>query len=650
MDAMLPLGTRKRRTSRPVVASMVPATLAQWWLAFAITVCGAAGAQAQASPAAPSPAELAPASPPTSNTPPGSSKPSRAEAEAQCSAHLPSCDWLATLSSLERASVQRTLRARGLALDPAPWGKIIEQIDVAVEPIIVEGSSYLGFVNRLHIESKEHIVRREVLVVAGTPWDQARVEESGRRLRDPLFSSVAVLVPVRSADPSRVRVLVVTRDIWSFRFNTNYRYQNGKLTNLVLSLSEQNFLGRRKIIAGTFSMTQDQVALGPSYIDRNVLGKRWRFSGRANALFSRAPLIDEGEFISEGSESIFILEKPLWALASKWAWGASVEHRFSIERSYRGTDLRRYDAPETPEPDNLPWRYQQRRAESTAWVQRQLGSTFKHRFKMGYTLESQRPRVEADFMGSEIQRTAFERDVLPRSERNSLVFVGYSGFTPRYRTLHNIGTYDLAEDVQFGPQVAVAVAVAGKAYGSSSNFMRSSVDLSYTLPWCHDGYVLGNVGAFARLQQGSGFIDNTADASVRIFAPSNRYGRLAAIVALATRWGDTQNRFYTIGSENGLRGFRIGEFAGQRKAGLQFEARSKPLRISALRVGGVAFYDVGGAANTFREMTVHHNLGVGLRALIPQTSRELLRFELAIPLDGNLAGRPQFLAGFGSEF
>jgi len=42
--------------------------------------------------------------------------------------------------------------------------------------------------------------------------------------------------------------------------------------------------------------------------------------------------------------------------------------------------------------------------------------------------------------------------------------------------------------------------------------------------------------------------------------------------------------------------------------------------------------------------------GVGLRALIPQTSRELFRFDLAFPLDGAFAGTPRFIAAFESAF
>ncbi|MBP9085961.1 MAG: hypothetical protein KBG15_07575 [Kofleriaceae bacterium] len=573
----------------------------------------------------------------------------RAAHAQACREQLPSCDWLDTLSPLERASVTRALAARHLEVDNTPWNKVIDDIDVFVEPVFVEGGRYVRLLNMFHVESKEPVVAREMLIDPGEPWDQLRIEESARRLRDPLFSSVAVVIPIKRADVGHVGVLVVTRDIWSFRFNTLYRVQNNQLTNLSFSLSEQNFLGRRKIVAFDFNMTQDQVAIGPQYIDRNVMGKRLRLNATVNSIFARGPLLDSFAFRSEGTQSQIDLSRPLWSLASKWGYGVSVSHRNSIERLFKGTSLRTFDAPSTPDDDLLPWAYRQRRFNSTLSVQRQLGAAVKHRFTMGHSIESQRPRVLSDFVGDAAQLADFQVGVLPRSELNSVLFATYNTFTPNYRTLHNIDTYDLSEDLQFGPNLTMSIGVSPTLLGSSATFVRGKVDASWTEPWCHDGYVQANVGAFTRRQAGD-YIDNTADATLRVVGPSIKLGRIVTRLRLATRWNDTQNRFYTVGSESGLRGFRVSEFNGQRLMSFQIEARSKPLRYSAFRAGGVLFYELGGSADAFAALPLHQDAGVGLRFLTPQTSRELVRFDFAFPFDGVNRGRPQFIAGFGSDF
>jgi outer membrane translocation and assembly module TamA len=68
------------------------------------------------------------------------------------------------------------------------------------------------------------------------------------------------------------------------------------------------------------------------------------------------------------------------------------------------------------------------------------------------------------------------------------------------------------------------------------------------------------------------------------------------------------------------------------------------------RAGGVAFYELGGAGNDLEHMPLHQDVGLGLRTLIPQTSREVFRFDFAIPLDGSAAGKLRFIAGFESAF
>jgi len=77
-------------------------------------------------------------------------------------------------------------------------------------------------------------------------------------------------------------------------------------------------------------------------------------------------------------------------------------------------------------------------------------------------------------------------------------------------------------------------------------------------------------------------------------------------------------------SDSGLRGYSINEFAGQRVFSTQVEARSTPFALWVLRLGGVVFYDVGGAAgppattpDTLTKLQLHHDVGLGLRILIP---------------------------------
>lgn len=644
-------------------------------------------------PPAPAPTPAPPPVPPQA-PPPGKAarsaqaKLERETAEQQCAAKSPQCDWFATLGGLERQSMRRAITARGYELEPQPWGKVVGSIRVYNEDVFAERTP-LRFFNTFHVTSKEHVVRAEVILRPGEVWDQKKIEETARRLRDPIFTSVIAVVPVKSREPGKVDILVVTRDIWSLRFNTTYTYQSGRLTDLGASISENNFLGRRVLIAATMQMNQGSIQTGPLFLDKNFLGKHLYFRVSANAILNRGALlgtniglpgtpgdpdgVGRSGFDIEGSNSVITLSRPLFSLATKWATGITVSHGDEISRRFRGTSLRpvwcplggecvraidtrltantadAFNPAITPIDEQLPYDYRVKRLGANMNAVRSFGTDFKQNVTVGYDVDRVNVHLLDSFPGVDAQREPFARAVLPRSEITSVPYAAYGAFTPRFKTRRNVTTYDLAEDLRIGPSIDASIGIGLKVLGSTYNFRRGSLSGAWTFPWCRDGSITLSAGIATRHQDGE-FIDNAASWSVRVVSPVYLRARLVAESTFGTRWNDTTNALLTIGSDNGLRGFSINEFAGQRLTGSQIELRSLPYAFWVFRLGGVLFYDVGGAADTFQDLRLHHDVGIGLRSLIPQTSRELFRFDLAFPLDGPSAGRPKFIAGFRSEF
>jgi len=531
--------------------------------------------------------------------------------------------------------------------------------------VFAEKSAFLQFFNLFHITTRERAIRTELVIGPGEVWDQARVDETARRLRDPLWSSVIAVLPVTSAEAGKVDLLVVTRDIWSLRLNTQYTFQQRKLTNLSTSISENNFLGTRSVLAAAVTMDQGTIATGPLFIDKNLLGQHVELRARVDAIVNRDALLQEGDWNREGSQSTIALSRNLWSLASEWGGGVTFTHRYAIDRSFVATSLRQvhcpidgspcektFDPATVPDEEKLPYIYQMRRWGVSSYAVRQWGSALKQQVTIGHSVDSQRPRVLEPFPGTDAQRGPFEAAVLPRSEVTSVPYVGYGLFTPWYRTLRNVSTFDLAEDVRFGPDLDLTYGVGLEALGGDTNFQRGTLSFNWTFPWPGDGFFRASTTAATR-REGGRWIDNTATGTLRAVSPTIGYVRVVALATVATRWNDESNRFFTNGSDDGLRGFAINEFSGQRLLRGNVELRSAPYPIWVFRAGGVLFYDVGGADDTLRRMQIHHDVGVGFRALIPQTSRELFRFDLAFPLDDGVRTRrfsPAFIAGFESAF
>jgi hypothetical protein len=68
-------------------------------------------------------------------------------------------------------------------------------------------------------------------------------------------------------------------------------------------------------------------------------------------------------------------------------------------------------------------------------------------------------------------------------------------------------------------------------------------------------------------------------------------------------------------------------------------------------VGAVLFYDGGDAPATLNALGWHQDAGVGLRLLIPQFNRSVVRFDLAFPFEQPTGGwAPHFSAEFGQAF
>ena len=606
----------------------------------------------------------------------------RAEAQRTCAARDPKCDWIATFSSLERASILRALAARALLVEPSPWGKVIGKIHIYNEDVFAE-DNWLQFFNFIHYTTREHAVRQELTIDEGELWNDDLIAESSRRLRDPLYSSVVAILPVKTAEAGKVDVLVVTRDVWSLRFNSQYSFQEGSLTNLRISISENNFLGHRNLLAAALAMDQGAVAVGPVFIDKNVAGTHLYLYTAVDEVVTRQSLNvfdpriadptmskpsgdphgieDGGGFHHEGSDSNIQLLYPLWSLASEWGGGVTFAHNYGVSRSLLFTGLRGiHETASDGTEVLLPREYARRAWTTNAYVVRQWGTWLKQSLGFGMTVSSVKPSLLASFPSDVQLQQEFERDVFPRSEVISAPNVEYHFYMPRYTTLRDFTTYDLAEDTQIGPDADLNVAEALHVLGSDSHFTAPSVSAGWTFPWCRDGFVRIGGGFSLRIQHADSHgryfdtIDNTANAQIRAATPIYQYVRFVAQASMATRWHDTQNNYYTLGSDSGLRGYAIAQFSGQRVTVGQLEARSIPWPIWVLRVGGVAFYEAGGASNSFGTLSpLYQDVGFGIRALIPQTSRDLFRFDVAFPLVAAPfwpAFHPQITAGFGSYF
>jgi hypothetical protein len=336
------------------------------------------------------------------------------------------------------------------------------------------------------------------------------------------------------------------------------------------------------------------------------------------------------------------------------------DHRFAVERSFIGGDLDTFDAPSTAEDDMLPYEYSQRRWSAGGGFTRAFGDDYEHRLKVAYDMVSQRPEVLSTFMGSPEARADFEQYVLPRNERTGVLYGGYEVFTSRYREYQDVDSFDLAEDTRLGPRAEVTLGAGLKVLGSDANFGRATVAGGVTAAWGGGG--LATIGgSFSTRLESADFVDRVASISGRLVSPNLGAGRVVSELRVAGIFKDASNTRLSLGGDSGLRGYPSGSFLrGDRRIVLQNEFRTRSVKLFlGSRWGLLLFHDLGGADDLVDDVRIFQDVGIGIRALGPQLSPEVFRFDLAFPLTAwtDSLGRehailwpPRFIAGYRQAF
>jgi hypothetical protein len=553
-----------------------------------------------------------------------------------------------TLGRLEQESFDDALTQLGLTVDTAPDGKTIGKIHVVNQEVFSRRDWWFQFFNHFHRTTRDYVLERELLVKAGQPYDQALVEEStrnlqappplvisGRTLYQPELSSVVVILPVvpQSGQPGQVDLLVVTRDLWSLRFNTNFEFQENELTLLSTSLSENNLFGWRKYLAMGFGFDQGAYNFGPTYFDPNIRGTRLTLYARATFFAGR----ESGAY--EGNAQTASLRYPLYSLASRWGGGVDVGHANQVARVFLGRNLRLVDLAATPGVnDMIPYEYRRRIVTVDPNVARSWPGWITQRVTLGYLVDNRQSQVLPDFPDPALA-PAFLAQWTPISELRSQPYARYELFTPRYVVLRDLETFDLRENYRLGPSLALRIAYGLPALGADF----AALVLSGTAGWAISpagGYARVTASASARRLESDGrFIDQFGELGA--YAASPVLGRLLRVVImgqLQSVRADTQRTFFELGGMNGLRGYPIGEFIGTTVFQAHVELRTMAVPVWSQRFGGVVFYDVGNAATSVAALVPYHDFGIGLRWLIPQLNSSVIRIDWAIPTQDSPSG------------
>ena len=495
---------------------------------------------------------------------------------------------------------------------PAPT---IESIEICVEDVFEDDgrtpdSWPYRTANRLHIETRENIIRQELLFAVGDHLDTEAVAQTERNLRALPFLRRAEIETIPTAE-GYVRVRVVTSDAWS----TVPEFRLAKVGNewvWAAGANETNLLGLGKQLRLLHESGLDRDQTFMFYRDPRTFGARVT----TGILLSSA---------SDGHRVNLDATRPFFSIGTLWSFRAAFEDFDRLDPLFK-------DAERVAE-----LRHIRRRGEFRVARAMKRNPTSAVRLHLAYVSS------EDDIaQGEDIRRFG-------------LLQLGVSSVEHRFLELTYINRFERTEDFNLGNVASSFFGISTPALGgedltSYSFFLGERRGLK--LPG--EGFVLGDIswqGRYRNDRIENGVLHARANVVQKL---SLRKLILAKADFLYGTELDPEVQF-RLGAESGLRGYPVRQFNGNRSLLLSLEGRWFLTDNIAhlVSVGIAAFFDSGFAwprGQPMRLSDMHSDIGVSLLlgANRVSASKPGIRIDVAYALDP-IDGRSRWLLSAGSH-
>jgi hypothetical protein len=447
--------------------------------------------------------------------------------------------------------------------------------------------------NALHVETRERVIRRELLINVGDPYDTALVAESERNLRAlGIFRDVQI---ASQETDSGVVVLVRTLDAWTTTFGIGAA-TSGSQSVIDLSLQESNLLGTRTVARLGYRNDTDRSSIAAAFDTPRAIGDRIgigasileRSDGRALTASLRLP------FLSLSSlQGASLIASVFEGRVLQFGGGAVVDSL------WRETALLRADAAYAvvAGPD-------------------------------GYV----RVGVLAQWLREDMIALV-DRDQIPQTQ--SATAGPYVAMrAPRYIRVRNVERIGRIEDVDLGSFVTVALLAAPSAWGYGRNGIGASLGagVGVRLPV---GFARFGLRASA-LQTNEGTDTATVEGAGTFVARRGERHLVVLHGSGGLQHNAIAGREFDIGLGDGLRAYPAHAFTGDRYFVFAGEYRllAWPRLFGLVGVGAAAFAGHAGAWDSDAAKRTGTEFGVGLRVASIREVGGIWRLDLSRRLAG----------------
>lgn len=510
-------------------------------------------------------------------------------------------------------------------------------------------------VNRVHWKTRSSFIEDEVLFQAGDCFDPMLLDESERILRALPFIDEAQVYPV-PVDEDEVHVVVDTRDDWSLKLDVRPEWDDGlRITHV--SATEENFLGTGTLLGLYLTNRDEQRDLGAQLRTERLAGTRLdgQFSGGRTRT---------GVFFTESLAYPFVGEVGQWAF---------------IESFALREDLFRYAGPADAAFTNASLPIETRFGELT--LGRRLGSPGDLTvLGGGLSWEDVRfdrfpgevevvsgfdfsERIAADSATVE----AIRPHVKPRRGAYLNVLAGKRNI--RFITRRGLDAIRGEQDIRVGTQLLVAL---GTSLSKRTSTLGSDGrELRARLGWFAGAAGRSWVFNTELSVEGTRFRpDDAADIDYQdlvgefetyfYWHPGAASRQLQEIprhtfvigVSGAGGWQNTLPFQLTLGGPFGVRGYDREDFPAAHRVVIHAEDRivlDGPFR-DVFDLGITLFADAGagwrGDVPFGTDSGLRTSVGAGLRMAFPSGARNVVRLDIAVPVEEGGVSQAQFRVGY----
>ena len=503
-----------------------------------------------------------------------------------------------------------------------------------------------------------------------------------------IFSDVVYFIA--TTDDRTIEILIIAKDIWSLKVSTKPS-GGGGVYSLLISENENNFLGLNKNLSldqgfdtfydsaksnnsGNPSMCIDYF-IGQSYLDRRFLGTKHILLEKSRFYFS------EGK--KTGDSYLINLYYPLHRRTTKWGYSVSSSYSNRIYRLLEKGGTQYY--PDfTNETNPKATIVRLKTIDADSYIVRSFG--YENKFNILFGI-----RVFNDEYGNALDTLGSLRDY---EDKTSYYFYNVLRFFNNYdyKKIINFNNYGLWEYVPEGFNLSLQTTYSDKEIGSYDTYLafyfyslyqffyfnNSLFRISYAQQYVIDNGIVGKAdGRYTKININNhlnlfGFGSFVFQSDYSQVLPNSSNGKISKL-----RYGGSIDIYPEVESYKFydrtsliLRGYPKDYFEGIRALLFNIEFRTNPVYLLSSYVGAVIFTDSlaiedideddSDSIATISTLPKIKDLndfntsaGIGLRILLPQFNRSVLRVDFAMPIrESNplIYGEKQFSFGFFQVF